>query len=201
MAKKDRAWRYIICSILIVPLFILVGFVGVFYDHGENSVYAKQEWTPEQERIANDTFTFLNFEEVKLTAYNDKEILHLIDVRNRFKTLFRTAGIILLALIILILTAKQTRELFQNMLFYGGLGTLGVIVLLAILALIDFENFWIQFHYIVFPHGNWAFPEGSTLIQLFPERFFFNFAISTILAIGSYGLASTLIGYLWKRKF
>ena len=87
------------------------------------------------------------------------------------------------------------------MLFYGGLGTLAFIIFLAVLALIDFDWFWTQFHYIVFPNGNWAFPAGSTLIGLFPEAFFYNFAVSSILAIGSYGLAATLIGYIWKRRF
>ena len=198
---KDRPWRSIICSILIVPLFILAGFSGVFHDHGANSVSAEERWSVEEQAIADETFKFLNFQEANLSAYNEREISHLEDVRDRFLTIYLISGFLLLILLILVLTAKHIRDLFQNMLFYGGLGTLGFILLLAILSLIDFQNFWTQFHYVLFPQGNWAFPAGSTLIRLFPEQFFYNFAVASILAIGSYGLAATLIGYLWKRRF
>lgn len=39
------------------------------------------------------------------------------------------------------------------------------------LALLWWETFFIQFHTILFPDGNWSFPDTSTLIQLFPDRF------------------------------
>ena len=40
-----------------------------------------------------------------------------------------------------------------------------------------FENF----HLIFFPQGNWAFPEGSLIITIFPFGFFYDFFFKLIL--------------------
>jgi len=40
-----------------------------------------------------------------------------------------------------------------------------------------FENF----HLIFFPQGNWAFPQGSLIITIFPFGFFYDFFFKLIL--------------------
>jgi len=44
-----------------------------------------------------------------------------------------------------------------------------------------FELFFEKFHLIFFPQGNWAFPEGSLIITIFPFGFFYDFFFKLIL--------------------
>jgi integral membrane protein (TIGR01906 family) len=53
----------------------------------------------------------------------------------------------------------------------GAYVLLGVIVLAAAAAFIDFETFFAAFHGLFFRAGTWTFPYDSLLIRLFPEPF------------------------------
>ncbi|MGV8084028.1 MAG: DUF1461 domain-containing protein [Coriobacteriia bacterium] len=46
-----------------------------------------------------------------------------------------------------------------------------VIAVAAVGALTDFDTFFRAFHRVFFPGGNWSFPSGSLLIEIFPETF------------------------------
>jgi integral membrane protein (TIGR01906 family) len=45
------------------------------------------------------------------------------------------------------------------------------VALFTILCLFSFSSFFVAFHRIFFPQGNWEFPDNSLLIQLFPLTF------------------------------
>ena len=66
-----------------------------------------------------------------------------------------------------------------------------VLICLFILLYFFGNNFWAlfdKFHYIFFPQGNWAFPEGSLIITIFPFGFFSDFffkliTVSLVIAV------------------
>jgi uncharacterized membrane protein len=46
----------------------------------------------------------------------------------------------------------------------------------------NFISLFENFHYIFFPQGNWAFPEGSLIITIFPFGFFYDFFFRLLLS-------------------
>lgn len=99
------------------------------------------------------------------------ELSHLLDVSAIFQPIRFTLGILTIfsfAWLFYVLSKYKSlsREMFTfaRNLFFG-------LAILAVLALILFAPFFITFHEVLFPAGNWAFPDGSLLIEIFPEIF------------------------------
>jgi integral membrane protein (TIGR01906 family) len=57
---------------------------------------------------------------------------------------------------------------------WGGGVTVAVICLLGICVVTSFNSFFITFHEIFFPEGNWQFSPGDHMITLFPDGFWSN---------------------------
>ena len=69
--------------------------------------------------------------------------------------------------------------------------TVAVICFLGIFVLTSFNSFFIRFHEIFFPEGNWQFPSGDHMITLFPDGFWSN----TTILVG--GVALVLAILVW----
>ncbi len=103
-----------------------------------------------------------------ISYLNSEENIHMQEVKQVINTvkLFFIASILLF--LILVISAKETREIF----FYGGILT---ILLPVILYLIPFDYLFVLFHKLSFV-GKWQFPAESIMIQTFPQGFFYDFA-------------------------
>lgn len=114
--------------------------------------------------------------------YSADEISHLIDVKFRFD-IFRMIGLFslvyVLIFVVYLLKRKKIDEL-RLILLNGYKVTLFFQVFTLIFIMIFWDQFFILFHEIIFPHGNWSFPIESWLIQLFPEKFWFGFGLSIV---------------------
>jgi uncharacterized membrane protein len=62
-------------------------------------------------------------------------------------------------------------------------------------VLTSFNSFFITFHEIFFPEGNWQFPPGDHMITLFPDGFWSN----TTTLVG--GVALVLAILVWCVGF
>ncbi len=81
------------------------------------------------------------------------------------------------------------RRRLSRALFFGGLLTLAVVAAIIVVALVDWEGFFVAFHQLFFQSGTWYFPTSDTLIRLFPEQFWFDAA----LTIGGITVITSLI--------
>ncbi len=131
----------------------------------------------------------------KFRLFNDRELIHLQDVRDLIQLDYRVQIgalflIILLALILFFVFRVQWR-VFLKGIFWGGVITAGLMIVLAVWALIGFEQFFILFHLISFSNAFWMLnPATDYLIRLFPEGFFYDAAA---LGFGSIILEAFLI--------
>ncbi|MEE4193575.1 MAG: TIGR01906 family membrane protein [Anaerolineae bacterium] len=116
--------------------------------------------------------------------YNERELSHMLDVKNLFTAIFNVWYGVTLVLGALLIWCHQTGKWvqFRKALKTGGITTIGALVAFGILTAIDFEWLFTQFHYIFFTGDTWLFKTSDTLIRLFPLPFWL-IAMVLILAL------------------
>lgn len=116
--------------------------------------------------------------------FNERELSHMLDVKILFTKFFNVWYGITLILGALLIWCRQTNkwEQFRKGLKTGGIATIGVFIVVGVLAAIDFDWLFTQFHHIFFEGSTWLFKTSDTLIRLFPLPFWLN-AMIFILAL------------------
>ncbi len=115
--------------------------------------------------------------------FNEKEIDHLVDVKNLFifdyRIMFIT-GAFALGYVVFSFTRRKKdnlRGLARSVVWGSGL-TLALMVAMGLVALIGpnaFENFWYEFHVLSFANDLWELdPTKDYLLMLVPEGFWYD---------------------------
>ena len=78
----------------------------------------------------------------------------------------------------------------------GGIWLIVAMIVLGLFAFFAFETVFTLFHEIFFPGGNWAFPDTSNLIRLYPEPFW---ELSSA-ALGTLAIAGSLVVWFLARR-
>jgi integral membrane protein (TIGR01906 family) len=133
------------------------------------------------------------------TVYNQRELAHMVDVKNVVRGAMNVWIASLAGLLILGAWAWLARWLpdYKRGLERGGWLTVFFVATVIILVLMAFGYFFIVFHDIFFPPGTWTFAYSDTLIRLFPERFWRD----AFLMVGAFSvLGGFLFIYLFKKK-
>lgn len=122
-------------------------------------------------------------------VYDQRESLHMVDVKNLYlnvihvRNLFLIIGSIAL-LLALYLTKDNKLSLLRNSFNTGIFSVFLFIITLLIYALADFNRFWTQFHLLFFSNDLWLLdPNVSLMINMFPEPFFYALVLKIILWI------------------
>ncbi|HYI65711.1 MAG TPA: DUF1461 domain-containing protein [Candidatus Limnocylindrales bacterium] len=130
---------------------------------------------------------------------DERERSHMGDVSWLVRLL---AGITVLALVLALVTGgwlrheqrRQGRIMFTAAGIVGGLAiTIGAVFAVA------FEPAFLAFHAVFFPPGTYLFSEGSQLIVLFPEGFWFEATLIAGTTIVLTALVVSVIGFArWR---
>lgn len=129
--------------------------------------------------------------------YNANELRHMRDVK--VVTQFAFGAAVVLGVVAIVAGfCLFRRKRLPNALFFGALFTLAIVAAIIILALFNWEFFFVTFHQLFFQSGTWYFPTSDTLIRLFPEQFWFDAA----LVIGGITVVTALIvfGISWRTR-
>lgn len=139
--------------------------------------------------------------------FDERETLHMVDVKNLYLNAMNTRTILLVGSIaILTLLAfthrNQSYTILSNA-YQNGLLCLGsLIFFIAIYAMIDFNGFWMNFHYVFFDNDLFLLdPNISIMINMFPSNFFFAVVFGIILLFVSMVILLKLLLVLFKHKF
>lgn len=208
--------------ILAIPLFLISTSVRLiaqnlgFYEYGfaEYTVSQRTGLPPAELTKAAHAFIdyFDNDDEWLLVTvtdrsgrtfplFNERELLHMKDVKGLFQLVW---GIQLISGLWLVLYGAARFLRFRQPAIrslsrlgvWGGVVTLLIVANLGLLALIDFESVFVQFHLLSFTNDLWLLnPERDYLIMMFPGGFFFD-ATLAIAALSVAG-ALALIGAGW----
>ncbi len=123
----------------------------------------------------------LTFPNSTRPLFNARELHHMEDVKIVTRVAFwiLTIGIITTLIIGLLAWRKtDTRNAMRNGIFVGGIGIIAIIITIVIMAIIAWDTFFTLFHMLLFESGTWQFLYSDTLIRLFPEKFWFDAAIT-----------------------
>ena len=119
-------------------------------------------------------------------VFSEREVVHMIDVK---RLMARTwdAGWAAFGLIIALVAAAVWRrrrggigQLARSASWAGGI-VVALVIVLAVVAMAGFDEAFRQFHLLFFTNDLWQLSSADALIQLFPQRFFFD----TTLLIGA----------------
>lgn len=123
-------------------------------------------------------------------AFGSGEISHMSDVRGV------VTGILALWLASVLITAaiflRYPRQSLISAVRAGAVLTLASFAVVGLASVLAFDQLFTIFHEVLFDDGTWTFPLDSTLIGLYPERFW-------VTATGAFVLLATLqaLGLLW----
>jgi integral membrane protein (TIGR01906 family) len=132
----------------------------------------------------------------KFDLFNNRELIHLEDVKNLIqRDYWAERGAFLLMVIFALVLFFGFRSGWRvpvRGLFWGGAVTLGLMAVLAVWAILGFDQFFILFHEVSFSNQYWMLnPATDYLIRLFTEGFFYDAAM---LGYGIVILEALIIG-------
>lgn len=101
----------------------------------------------------------------------DNAVAHFSDVRH---LIIMTLWMTIVALIGAGLALRYEKRTWQLWKLSGPLKSLlALLIIVGLLAIADFDDFFIRFHYLAFSNMNWVFSAtDNPIINLFPDTFF-----------------------------
>ncbi|UCH51244.1 MAG: TIGR01906 family membrane protein [Chloroflexota bacterium] len=134
----------------------------------------------------------------EFNLFNERELVHLEDVRNLIQLDYwiqrGTLLLLIICLLVLFFGFNAGWRTVVKGLFWGSLVTVGLMSIIALWALFGFERFFLLFHLVSFSNEYWILdPAKDYLIRLFPEGFFYDAAL---LGFGAIILEALLIGVI-----
>lgn len=134
--------------------------------------------------------------------YNDREVRHLTDVRVLVgKTDIATVvtGLIIVLGVAFLVWTNRSGAAARGL--AGGAGlTVGLIGLIGLTAAFAFRFFFVRFHRIFFAGETWLFPNTDTLIQIFPEKFWFDASLLIVLLTLVEAAIIGVAAIVWLRR-
>jgi integral membrane protein (TIGR01906 family) len=127
-------------------------------------------------------------EGVKMEIFNEKELIHLKDVKGLFQldciVQVTSLIIILFCCLALMLWLKEKWLLIVKGFLWGSILMLGLMVFLAFWAVLGFEQLFLLFHQVSFTNQFWILDSSKDyLIMLFPGDFFYDVAMFGFSAV------------------
>ncbi|MDO8671035.1 MAG: TIGR01906 family membrane protein [Dehalococcoidia bacterium] len=141
-----------------------------------------------------------------ISLFNDRETAHLVDVKGLFDLntkIGEAAGLYLIAYVLVLLARPRKGDMQRTAsLFFGGsLLAVGLVLLLGIGSVIDFEALFIQFHLLSFNNDLWLLdPAKDYLIMMFPTGFWIDATLGVAALIAAQGLVVGGLSYGFLRR-
>ena len=132
----------------------------------------------------------------KIDVFNEKELVHLQDVKGLIQVDYTVQLVTLLLMIIcvlvLLLWLRDTWRTVVRGVWWGNVATFGLMIFLALGTLFGFEQLFVLFHLLSFTNEFWILdPRKDYLIMLFPGGFFHDVAL---LSFGAVIAESLILG-------
>lgn len=219
-------WLFILC----LPVLLLTTSLGWavnsqrLQEYGFNKYNISQKTglaDSELEKVASGFINYFNSDEEFIsitvikdgqpfTLFNEQEVAHIRDVKGLIRLdywVMLGTGIyaISYAGINLFWRRKEYRRRLAWSVVGGGSITLGLVLFLGLAAILDFDQFFLQFHLISFANDLWQLdPTRDYLIMLFPQNFWYDATMfcalgTVVMAVVLAGVAGSYLIFTRKR--
>ena len=133
-------------------------------------------------------------------AFTEAEVNHMHDVKwVLLVAIIAVAALFLLTLFSSISLRERSPGTIRRSLFSGAWITLGLIAVLGVMGLFNWEWLFTTFHQVFFPQGNWEFSVRSSLIRLYPQQFWIDAAIAVAVLMAVQ--ITLLLVATWPTKY
>ena len=202
--------------LLVVSLRIVTGHWFVRWEYGKASFPADPYGLTAEERtdLATVCIDFLArsaditlLAELRLPedgpAFNERELQHMDDVQLVFDAI-TAAGVVAAVVVVgglaVLWMMSGTRHRVPAALLKGSLITVGLLAAMGATMVLNWDQFFTNFHRVFFEGESWLFRYSDTLIRLFPMPFWVDVAavLVGLLVIGSVGIGA--VGWRWSRS-
>lgn len=206
---------FIFMLLLFLPIYLLLQSLEIntfnkdFYLESFKKYDVVEVTGRNLENLSNVTDDLLNYlrdesdEEILESNFNEREIMHMEDVKNLFDygfTLKNISFILSLASILILFINRKMKSTGKGI-FYGIFIWWGFILLLLIISLTNFNKYFTYFHLIFFNNDLWILnPNTDLLIQMLPEKFFLSiFKRISLLFLVLLSIIQ-IIGYILMKR-
>jgi integral membrane protein (TIGR01906 family) len=206
-----------ILFIICIPVLLITTNVRFavndmrLYEYGFNKYHVSEDAGLNKgnlTEIAHELITYFNSNEefADISAYNQRDITHLKDVKGLIQLVYRLQFVSLAYIIVyilfnlLVLRGAFWRDLARR-LIWGSWTTVALLAALGLAAVVDFDQFFLLFHLVSFRNDFWQLYPGDKLLLMFPENFFRDAAL---FIAGAAIVEAIIIGaaawYFLKRR-
>ncbi len=134
--------------------------------------------------------------------YTPNELSHMVDVKVRTDMISRLAwvlAILVVGSLTFMLYSEKTAQTAYLSLRNAGVATFAILIVFAGMIGLFWNWFFTTFHEVLFPQGNWQFPYSSSLIRLFPNKFWFDVGVLIVGGTILGGILLIILGQLLLR--
>jgi integral membrane protein (TIGR01906 family) len=174
--------------IICIPLLLITSNLRFavndirLYEYGFNKYHVSEAAGLDKgnlTEIAHKLITYFNSDEefVDISVYNQRDIDHLKDVKGLVQLAYRLQFVALAYIAVylgfnfLLLRGACWRQLARRLIWGSG-ATIVILAVLGVIALVDFDQFFLLFHLVSFRNDLWQLYPGDKLLAMFPEGFF-----------------------------
>lgn len=128
------------------------------------------------------------------------EVAHMTDVKFVLQSALAAVAVLaVLGVVSCLYLRAKAPGAASGALFFGSWLTVVLLVLLAVAALLAWQQFFALFHSVFFADGTWTFRNSDTLIRLYPTQFWMDAAI-TVGVLALLG-ALAVLAATWPTAF
>lgn len=153
----------------------------------------------------NAEYIHINIEQngKSFELFTEEEQIHFKDVKNLVRIDYLAGLISLFVIVIYILInfiykKHNYRKNFFQTLGLGSIVSLCVILVIIIGSMINFDQFFIQFHYLFFTNSYWSAP--GYMLLLFPGGFWFDAAIICFSFMAFWSIVIGIVSLIYVLK-
>ncbi|GAB3563849.1 hypothetical protein GCM10027405_19060 [Arthrobacter alkaliphilus] len=133
--------------------------------------------------------------------FKEGEVSHMADVKTVMLSAFGAGALmIIICIIAMIYLRKRSTGGIRRGLFAGSIITLVLILGLATLAVLGWQQFFTDFHHVFFANGTWTFALDDTLIRLFPGQYWMDSGIAIAALVFVTALLTLIFTWPTRRR-
>lgn len=196
-------------ALILANVFLFMNPTWLAFQYSQPDFPSSVRFTPQERyRLASESIEYVRGNRTlaqfsALGVYDDREIKHMVDVRelvDKVKIVLPLIAILIIACLVALARKKETRALAARGLLNGAMLTIGLFVAVGLFAAVGFQTFFTLFHKIFFEGDTWLFNSTDSLIQFYPLPFWFATSIGLVATTLGEAIIIGLIGWRWKTQ-